>query len=76
MHDLNNMSYSERKDNIHAVFLLYLFVGISLLQCSFSFLADFRTFFWKGVNYCHKIIHDNHKINLQGALNSLQYVPT
>ena len=54
MHDLNNMSYFERKDNIHAVFLLYLFVGISLLQCSFSFLADFRTFFGKALTIVTK----------------------
>ena len=59
MHGLHNMFYFERKK--HAVFLLFLFVGICLLQCSFSFLADFLTvfflfFFLKGIKNCHKML--------------------
>ena len=40
MHGLRDMFYFERKKN-HAVFLLYLVVGICLSQCPFFFLAYF-----------------------------------
>ena len=33
----------KEKNNNHAVFLLHLFVEVSLLHCSFSFLADLLT---------------------------------
>ena len=61
-----------KEKNILAVVLLYLFVGIRLPRCSFSFLADFLTFFWKGVNYCHKML----LLDVAGVLNPLQYIPT
>ena len=45
MHGLYNMFYFERKENIHVVFLLYLFMGICLLQYYFFFFTDFLTIF-------------------------------
>ena len=51
MHGLRNMFYLERKTNIHAIFSLHLFVEICLP------LADFLTFFWKGVSCCHEMLH-------------------
>ena len=48
--------FTLKEKNIHAVFLLYLFVGICLLQYSISFFADFLAVFSKGVSYCHKML--------------------
>ena len=48
--------FTLKEKNIHAVFLLYLFVGIWLLQYSFSFFADFLAVFFERVSYCHKML--------------------
>ena len=66
--------YFERKKNIHAVFLLYLFVGLCLPQISFSFFADLLTvFFYKKVL---AIVTKCSVLDVSVVLNPLQYAPT
>ena len=48
--------FTLKEKNIYAVVLLYFFVGICLPQCSLPFLADFWTFFLKGISYHHKML--------------------
>ena len=65
--------FTLQEENIHSVFLLYLFVGICL-RCSFSFLAKFLTvyFFEKEL----AIVTKCSVLDAAGILNPLQYVPT
>ena len=58
--------------NIHAVFLLYLLVGICLLQCSFSFLADLLTVFSVGKTLAIGTKCCN--LDVAVVLNPVQYV--
>ena len=61
IHGLHNMFY------FHAVFLLFLFVGICPLQYSFSFLAVFFRKVLAIVTKCSVLV--------AGVLNPVQYEP-
>ena len=78
MHGLHNMFYFERKKNIHAVFLLYLFVGIFTTMFFFFLSKFFNVFFfccWKVVSYL-AIVTKCSILDVTGVLNPLQYAPT
>ena len=66
------MFYFERKK--HAVFLLYLFMGICLLPCSFFFFADLLIVFLER----HQLISVTKCsiLDVEGVLNLPQYAPT
>ena len=74
MHGLDNTFYFERKKNIHAIFLLYLFIGICVPQSSFSGSADFLTAFFCGKALA--IVTKCSALDVAEVLNALQYAPT
>ena len=59
--------FTLKEKNIHAVFLLFLFVGICPLQYSFSFLAVFFRKVLAIVTKCSVLV--------AGVLNPVQYEP-
>ena len=67
---INNTHFPLKEKNIHEVFLLYLLVGICLLQCSFSFLAEFVTAFGEAL----AIVTKCSILDIAGILNLLLYM--
>ena len=71
MHALHNMFDFEGKVNIHAAFLMYLFMGICIPQCSFSYLADFLAVVVFFLRKALAIITKCSVIDVAGVLNPL-----